>query len=465
MSQLRSQATIAVLIGLLALGVAGFITRGTWKTWIWPPLPETTPDAPVLAPEEPRLLKLGEQARRNLGLVSKPLKPQTYWRSIQVPGVVIDRPGHSDRGITAPAVSVVARLHVFPGDTVKTGDRLFTLRLVSEYLQNTQTELFKAARDHQIAREQRERLEGASGVSDAKRIEADNQVRRAAALMQSYRQDLLTRGLTKAQIDGVTEGKFVSEIDVVAPPPLVDERNLVSSDPSATTLAATGPAYEVQELKADLGQQMQAGQTLCLLANHQSLYVEGRGFRRDAPYLEQAAQRSWPVRIEFDEDADKSWPTLAQTFRIRHLANSVDPASRTFSFFLPLSNQSRAYEKDGKTFLVWRFRPGQRVRLLVPVEEMTDVLVLPTSAVAREGADAYVFRQNGDLFERKPVQVLYEDRLNIVLANDGTITRTMYLAQSSAASLNRILKAQNSAGGLPPGAHFHADGSLHIPGQ
>src|SRR5262249_28952181 len=160
----------------------------------------------------------------------------------QVPGVVIDRPGHSDRGITAPAVSVVARVHVFPGDTVKTGDRLFTLRLVSEYLQNTQTELFKAARDHQIAREQRERLEGAPGVSDAKRIEADNQVRRAAALMQSYRQDLLTRGLTKAQIEGVTEGKFVSEIDVVAPPPLVDERNLVSPDPSATTLAATGPA-------------------------------------------------------------------------------------------------------------------------------------------------------------------------------------------------------------------------------
>jgi multidrug efflux pump subunit AcrA (membrane-fusion protein) len=40
-----------------------------------------------------------------------------------------------------------------------------------------------------------------------------------------------------------------------------------------------------------------------------------------------------------------------------------------------------------------------------------------------------------------------------------------YLAQSGAASLDRIVRAQNSGGGLPPGAHFHADGSLHIPGQ
>ena len=30
-------------------------------------------------------------------------------------------------------------------------------------------------------------------------------------------------------------------------------------------------------------------------------------------------------------------------------------------------------------------------------------LVLPAAAVVREGPEAYVFRQNGDLFDRRPV--------------------------------------------------------------
>ncbi len=221
------------------------------------------------------------------------------------------------------------------------------------------------------------------------------------------------------------------------------------------------PIYEVQELKVELGQQVQVGQTLCLLSSHQALYIKGHAFKREAPFLEQAAQHGWPLSIEFAEDDGSHWPAVDQVFRVRHLANSVDAASRTFAFFIPLSNQSRAYEKGGHTFLVWRFRPGQRVRLHVPVEELKDVLVLPAGAVAREGPEAFVFRQNGDLFDRRPVHVLHEDRLNVVLANDGSVAPGLYLAQAAAASLNRVLKTQNSGGGLPPGVHVHADGSVH----
>ena len=48
--------------------------------------------------------------------------------------------------------------------------------------------------------------------------------------------------------------------------------------------------------------------------------------------------------------------------------------------------------------------------------------MLPAAAVVREGPEAFVFRQNGDLFDRQPVHVLHEDRLNVVLANDGSVT-------------------------------------------
>jgi cobalt-zinc-cadmium efflux system membrane fusion protein len=147
-------------------------------------------------------------------------------------------------------------------------------------------------------------------------------------------------------------------------------------------------------------------------------------------------------------------------FRIRHLANTIDSASRTFDFFIPLTNQSRSYENDGQTFVVWRLRPGQRVRLHVPVEQFENVMVLPVAALVREGPEAYVFRQNGDLFNRLPVHVLHEDRLNVVLANDGSVAPGAYLAQASAASLNRVLKAQ-AASGMQADVHVHADGTTH----
>ncbi len=433
------------------------------------------PTAPIA---DAKVLKLSPQARKNLALVAKAAKPQTYWRTIQVPGQIIDRPGRSDRGVTSPAVGAVVQVHAFPGDTVKPGDQLFTLRLFSEYLQNTQSELFKATRETQLVKEQRVRLADAAksgAIPESRIIELDNQMRRQSAAIQAYRQDLLTRGLKPEQIDEVTEGKFVSTIEVVAPPEgdfrfLIDDFRLKDKDGGHSAIPIENQkssiknsiAYEVQELKVDLGQQVQAGQLLSVLSNHHSLYLEGHAFKQEAPFLEKAAQSGWPVEVEFAEDDSQHWPSLEQAFEIRHLANAIDTASRTFDFFIPLTNQSRSYEKDDQTFVVWRFRPGQRVRLHVPVEELKDVLVLPSAAIVREGPEAFVFRQNGDLFNRISVHVLHEDRVSVVLANDGSVTPGLYLAQNAAASLNRVLKAQ-AASGIQADVHVHADGTSHAP--
>ncbi len=461
---LRILAAVAIVAGL---GAAAFFTRDHWMVLV---ASRTTPakaTEAALAPiQEATVLKLSAQARQNLGLVAKAGKPQTYWRTIQVPGAIVDRPGRSDRGVTAPAVGTVVQVHAFPGDTVRPGDQLFTLRLSSEYLQNTQTELFKATNETLLLKEQRTRLAEAvksGAIPESRIIELDNQSRRQAAAIQAYRQDLLTRGLKAEQIDAITEGIFVSTIKVVAPPSAPEKRDLTETQSGEIQLVDNrieGPVYEVQELKVDLGQQVQAGQLLAMLSNHHSLYLEGHAFKREAPYLEQAAQSNWPIQVEFAEDDSQHWPSLDQTFQIRHLANAIDVTSRTFDFFIPLTNQSRGYEKDGQTFLVWRFRPGQRVRLHVPVEEIKDVIVLPSDAVVREGPEAYVFRQNGDLFNRIAVHVLHEDRLNVVLANDRSLTPGVYLAQSSAASLNRVLKAQ-AASGVRADVHVHADGTVH----
>lgn len=447
-----------LLIALIGIGAAGFATRDAWMRSEWWSGEQAAvsdnsggSDGPPVAEVGANLetLRLNKHSRRNLRLTAAPARVQDYWRTLQIPGMVVDRPGETDRGVTSPVEGVVEEVHAFSGDIVQPGDKLFTLRLVSENLQNTQSELFQATQEVQLLGEQLARLESAArsgALAESRLIEFRNQVRRQETRIQGYRQELRTRGFTPPQIAQAAEGNFLSTIEVAAPP--------------APRESPAG--LEVQELIVGLGQQVQAGQLLATLANHQELYIEGHAFRNEAPYLAQAAAQGWEIEIEFAEDAPDAWPPLDQKFEIRHLSNSIDPASRTLAFYIALRNQSHTYQKDGKTFLSWRFRPGQPVRLFVPVEKFEDVLVVPSAGVVREGPEAFVFRQNGDLFDRISVHVLHEDRRNVVLENDGSIRPGLFLAQNAAASLNRVLKAQ-AASGIPADMHVHADGTVHAP--
>jgi cobalt-zinc-cadmium efflux system membrane fusion protein len=417
------------------------------------------------------ILELGSQARKNLHLISKAVRPTEYWRTITVPGVIQDRPGVSDRGVTSPAIGAVADIHVYPGDTVRPGERLVTIRLFSEYLQATQTQLFTSSQEIELLQSEIDRLSGiaiAGGISKSRLIELENDVRRQTMLVKSTKQELLNRGLSPEEILKIASGSFVSSIDVVAPPPratpaesqsndqdAISQAIYVASDSSQETLA-----YEVQELAVELGQTVQAGQLIAALANHRFLYVVGHAFKREASFLERAAQEGRSIEVEFSDDSSERWEPLNQTFEIRHLSNTIDPESRTFEFFVPLENQSRSYIKDEETFLVWRFRPGQRTRIHIPIEKLENVFVLPSEAVAHEGPEAFVYRQNGDLFNQISVNVLHEDRRHVVIANDGSLTPGTFIAQNAGESLRRVLKSQ-SASGVQPGLHVHADGTVH----
>ncbi len=432
--------------------------------------------------EQAQVLELSKQARDNMDLATRPVEVRNHWRKIQIPAEINDRPGVSDRGVTSPAVGVVSQVHAFPGDTVGPGEPLFTLQIFSEYLQNTQSELFQATEEIALVQAEIERLNDAAAtgaISGSRIIELNQQLARQQTLIQTYRQDLLTRGLLPEQVDDVADGTFVATIEVVAPPVqtvaeisgVVEPEDVVQTDDQGEGLVEVTAqdelpfTFELQELSVELGQQVQAGQLLCKLSNHSSLYIVGHSFKQEAPYLELAAQEGRAIEIEFAEDDSEHWPAHGQTFQIRHLSNSIDTDSRTFDFFIPLENQSRGYESGDETFVVWRFRPGQRARLHIPVEEFTDVIVLPAEAVVQEGPESFVFRrleilEDSTLFERRAVHVVHQDRRFAVIANDGSLDRSDSIAQSGAASLNRVLKAQ-TASGDQPALHVHPDGTVH----
>lgn len=436
------------IVGLCLLGTiaAAYQTQTYWWPYVFPASPTPVGEAgeEETEPASTDRIKLSAQAQQNLDLRSATLTPRPYWRTLLILGVVVDRPGESDMGIYARVGGVITDIAIRPGETVRPGQLLFRLELVSEFLQGTQIELAKTVKELALAQVERDRLarlvEGGS-VASAELVRQQSQVERLTHLAQSLRRQLQLYGLQPDQIERIEKGTVETTLLLTVP--------LRSDVPTAQSL------YEVKELKVRLGDQVAAGAHLCTLSDHRWLFIEGWAFPSEAKALTEAAEKSWPVTAEFVDEEPGDWPPLGP-LTIHHLGNQLDPSNRTLPFYLLLPNQFRSLERNGKTYLAWRFRPGQRVRLRVPVERLAtygpdgltsrDPFVVPAEAVVREGPEAYIFVQAGDLFIRKPVRVLYEDRREAVLANDRSFTQAELVVLNQAAALNRALKAAQASG-------------------
>ncbi|MCE9567756.1 MAG: hypothetical protein K8U57_37635 [Planctomycetes bacterium] len=65
-----------------------------------------------------------------------------------------------------------------------------------------------------------------------------------------------------------------------------------------------------------------------------------------------------------------------------------------------------------------------------------------------------MFVQNGDVFVKKAVQVLYEDRNEAVIARGGNVSAADFVVRTSAAAaINRALKAAAASEGGGGGDH------------
>ena len=150
---------IAFAVLLVAIVAAAILTRGAWLPHVFPAPGGGSAAKPKDDHEHPTdRIELSEQAQRNLGLEAATLTPREYWRAIAIPGVIVDRPGESDRGVAARVTGIVTAIHAKPGETVKPGAPLFEFDLVSEVLQGAQVELAKTATDLALATTERDRI-------------------------------------------------------------------------------------------------------------------------------------------------------------------------------------------------------------------------------------------------------------------------------------------------------------------
>ena len=147
---------------------------------------------------------------------------------------------------------------------------------------------------------------------------------------------------------------------------------------------------------------------------------------------------------------------MVEGLKILYLSDQVDRDSRAFHFYLTLPNTIALDRKEGDhRFLQWKFKPGQRVELRVPVEKWESRLVVPAEAVVSDGAETYVFQKNGPHFDRVPVHVEYRDQKSAVIAKDGVLKPKVVIASRGAFQMNLDLKNKSGGGVDPHAGHTH----------
>lgn len=462
---MRSRPVLRALAALLLLagvGVGAWTQRHRWQKAAAPEPAASGGSGSV----DIQSVKLSEEAVQGLGLRSEEVRLEDYPKVIEVPGVLTDAPGRA-RVVSFPVAGVVARVHVAPGEAVRPGDPLFTVSLASEFVQTTQTDLARSAKDLVAAATKRDldaKLVAAGTKPGSELVEDENQVRRLTTQVEGHRRQLRLFGLTPDQVKRAETGDAVTEVVIAVPPanppaPAV----LVGARPGPAGADAALSAFEVESLAVAQGQGVSAGQPLARLADYRELLVEGQAFESEAGLVADATSVGRPVGVDFLEPLAKGKPAAEAKLVIRSVGKT-DPATRAFPFYAALANEATPYERDGRTYLAWRYRPGRQVRLRIPTGSVPKVVILPADAVVREGPDAFVFRQNGEVFDRKPVVIVAEDRLAVAVAPGNGIEAGVSVLRNNAAAVNRALKALQARGFGGTGGkkgHWHADGSFH----
>jgi multidrug efflux pump subunit AcrA (membrane-fusion protein) len=466
-------------------------------------------------------VSLTRQAFQNLGLKLEKVTPRDYWKSQTVPGAVVEIPGRSKLTVSAPVTGVIDSVLVSPGQTVIPADPLFTLRITDESLTAAQSKWLAGIARREIVEKEIARLApltSAGAVAGRRKRDLEYELAQLDSAQQVLEQDMLSRGLPAYMITRIAEGRsLASTLEIVAPP--INSRGVaahVRVRPVSLERTTERANYSVSMIQVHAGQTVQRGDALCTLDNHAELYVRGQAFDSDLPLLDRLTEKGWKITAEFGHDHDEPGGTtiIRRDLPLLRIDNVVGAESQTFTFFLPLRNEIAQTLNDeaGRSFVHWRFKPGQRVHLRIPAEHWQDQIVLPLDAVVLEGPHALVFVEHtapsavpghshddhshddrshddhsqddhshdddqqahehphpdphqhaesdagGDVFielEAVPVQLLHRDERFAVIANDGQITSGRRVALNSAYELQQAMRMQQGGSGSHPHAHEH----------
>ncbi|MFT7642619.1 MAG: cobalt-zinc-cadmium efflux system membrane fusion protein [Pirellulaceae bacterium] len=391
-------------------------------------------------------IELSAMALRNIGLTTKVIGLTDYVKTTSIPAVVVERPGRSQVEVSAPLTGTVTRIYPVQGQAIQPGTPLFDIRLTHEDLVVAQRDFLRIAQELDVVKREIARMKsvGDGAIAGRRILEQEYELEKLQAGFYAQQQGLLLHGLSGDQISEIeSKRRLIHQLTVIAPP---------FSD--ASEHAGITHLYHVQRIGVKRGQHVTAGDSLSVFGDHCLLNVEGQAFEDDIEDIMRAMRAGTP--LEVTPVGSEPGSVDALKLPIRFIGDHVDEDSRTLQFYMMLTNQLTDPGKDvGDRFVTWKFRPGQRFEVHLPVSAAwKQQIVLPNDAIVDEGAEAYVFVKHEKEFERFPVHILYRGTHEVVVErNEELIGRTV--AVTGAFQMHLAIKSKLGGGGGAHAGHMH----------
>jgi membrane fusion protein, heavy metal efflux system len=454
-SSLRRGAILRYVVPALLLSLGLGIVL-TWNDQLipirnaignWLIVPEEDPHAGHNHADSPNKIEISENGLLNIGYEPATLELTDYDRKLVLPAVVAERPGKTQFQIPAPLTGIVTKIKITEGSAIEPNSPLFELRLTHEELVAAQRDFLEQLEKLDVLTQEIARLEKITDgvLSGRQLIDKKFEQQKLKALLHAQHQALLLHDLTEEQITNIEKTRqLLQTLTVFAPPHQQHAEHCPEEH-----------LYHIQELPIKLGQQVEAGDKLCLLADHCTLYLTGQAFESDTASLQRAiaSQTKVAARVSSLNQA----ATTITDLDLLYVSDRIDAEKKTFAFYIALPNSVLSQNKtpDGTHFMQWKYRPGQRMEVLIPIEKWEKKIVLPLSAIVDEGAESYLFVRKGKKFERVAVHVLYRDTQHVVIDNNDAVRLGNQVAARGAHQIQLALK--NKSGGAidPHAGHSH----------
>ena len=296
-------------------------------------------------------------------------------------------PPQQDRVLSAPVDGAIERLLVSENDRVRPGQPV--VRLVSREVGELQLQLVEANSRNQLATQtlQREQQLLAEGIVPARRVqEAEAAAEQARARQQQARSALRLIGFGDAAIERMARGTRV--------------------DNTLTLRAASGGV--VVGLAVKPGQRVQHADALLHIADTSTLWLDVQ----------------LPLTRQADAALLKGTPVQVVG---RDVRASVLGLGTTVSDSQTLTLRSRVTRGAAQ------LRVGEVLQVELPFPSSEAGWTVPLAALARDGAQAYVFVRTAQGFTATPVQVLASSGQTARVA--GPLRADMAIATRSVVAL------------------------------
>jgi cobalt-zinc-cadmium efflux system membrane fusion protein len=273
---------------------------------------------------------------------------------LEIPGHIVPDPTQVVHVFPAAGGRVV-EMKVRPGDRVQKGQMLAVLE---------SSDVSRAMADYQKARtdaDLKQKTLDRSKDLYAHHAIAEKELQQAEADFQSALQEQQAT-LDHLHLLGTDPGAFSDQLSVVAP--------------------RDGVVLDIGAAPGELNNSLAASQPLCTLADLATVWVEGELFEKDIMGLKAGT----PAEVTLNAYPGEKWEG-----QIAVISDAVDPVTRTLKVRVVLQNPGLRLKPD----------MFASIRLL---RSSSQGILVPGTAVDREGSTAYVFvSKGGNNFERREV--------------------------------------------------------------